>query len=303
MQINWLNWLMLLGLSAIWGSSFILMKLGMYTSEHTPIFSSNQVAALRMTIAGIALLPWSISAFKKLKNKKDLAPLFIVGLCGNFLPAFLFTYAETGLSSGYTGMLNSFTPIFAIIIGFVVFGNKLNQFQITGLIVGTIGITGLSLAGNPDNLEADALHILAVILATLFYAVSMNTLKFKLSHLSGIDITSIAFLLVLPPALILAFFTGSTETITHNPNATQGLLAITTLSVVGTAFAVFIFSVLIARSTLLFSSSVTYLIPIFAAFIGLGFGEQLNLYQFLSMAVVLSGVYIANVMGRPRKKS
>lgn len=293
---------MLLGLSAIWGSSFILMKLGMFTDEHAPIFSSNQVAALRMTFAGIALLPWSIPAFKKLKDKKDLIPLFIVGLSGNFLPAFLFTYAETGLSSGYTGMLNSFTPIFAIIIGFIVFGNKLNRFQITGLIVGTIGITGLSFAGNPNNLEADTLHIFAVILATLFYAISMNTLKFKLPHLSGINITSIAFLLVLPPAILLAFLTDTAGTVTSNPHATQGLLAIITLSVVGTAFAVFIFSVLISRATLLFSSSVTYLIPIFAAFIGLAFGEQLNLYQFLSMAVVLSGVYIANVLGRPRKK-
>lgn len=303
MQINWVNWLMLIGLSAIWGSSFILMKLGMYTNDHDLIFTNNQVAAMRMTIAGTVLLPWSISAFKRLKSTKDLLPLFIVGLCGNFLPAFLFTYAETGLSSGYTGMLNSFTPIFAILIGFVLFNNKLNQYQITGLIVGTIGITGLSLAGNPDNLEADALHVLAVILATLFYAISMNTIKFKLPHLSGIDITSIAFSLILIPALILTYLNDTHSAVMYNQHALQGLSAIFVLSVIGTAFAVFIFSVLISRSSLLFSSSVTYLIPIFAAFIGLGFGEQLNLYQFLSMTVVLSGIYIANVMGRQRKKS
>lgn len=301
MQINWMNWLMLLGLSAIWGSSFILMKLSMYTSSHEEIFSSNQVAALRMTIAGIALLPWSVNAFRKLKNKKDLLPLLVVGLSGNFLPAFLFTYAETGLSSGYTGMLNSFTPIFTILIGFLLFGNKLNQLQFTGLIVGTVGIVGLSLAGNTNNLEGDLIHILAVVLATLFYAISMNTLKFKLPHLSGIDITSIAFSLVLAPAIFFLFATDTSTTLLNNPHVSQGLLAVTILGVVGTAFAVFIFSILVTRSTLLFSSSVTYLIPIFASVIGLGFGEHLNLFQFASMGIILTGVYIANVLGRPKK--
>lgn len=301
MQINWLNWLMLLGLSAIWGSSFILMKLSMYTDAHEVIFSSNQVAALRMSIAGIALLPWALKAFRRVSNKKDLLPLLIVGLSGNFLPAFLFTYAETGLSSGYTGMLNSFTPIFAIIIGFLLFGNKLNQYQLIGLIIGTIGITGLSLAGNLNNLEGDFIHILAVVLATLFYGISMNTLKFRLSHLSGIDITSIAFSLVLLPSLALLFITDTGSAISTNENATQGLIAVTILGVLGTAFAVFIFSLLVARSSLMFSSSVTYLIPIFASLIGIAFSEQLNGYQFASMAVILSGVYIANVMGRQRK--
>lgn len=294
---------MLIGLSAIWGSSFILMKLGMYSDSHEVIFTSNQVASLRMLIAGLALLPWSIIALKKLKNYKDLFPLFIVGLCGNFLPAYLFTYAETGLSSGYTGMLNSFTPIFAILIGFIAFRNKLNSYQIIGLIIGTIGIVSLSLSGDEQTMYGDLQHVLAVVLATFFYGISMNTIKFKLGHLKGIDITSIAFGLMLIPSLI---FTGLTDThinFVESPAALKGLFYITILSVVGTAFAVFLFSVLIARASLLFSSSVTYLIPIFASVIGLGFGEQLNSIQFISMAIVLSGIYIANVLGRPKKQA
>lgn len=303
MKINWVNWAMLIGLSAIWGSSFILMKLGMYSDSHEVIFTSNQVASLRMLIAGLALLPWSIIALKKLKNYKDLFPLFIVGLCGNFLPAYLFTYAETGLSSGYTGMLNSFTPIFAILIGFIAFRNKLNSYQIIGLIIGTIGIVSLSLSGDEQTMYGDLQHVLAVVLATFFYGISMNTIKFKLGHLKGIDITSIAFGLMLIPSLI---FTGLTDThinFVESPAALKGLFYITILSVVGTAFAVFLFSVLIARASLLFSSSVTYLIPIFASVIGLGFGEQLNSIQFISMAIVLSGIYIANVLGRPKKQA
>jgi len=300
MQINWLNWIMLLGLSAIWGSSFILMKLGMYTEGHETIFSSNQVAALRMTIAGLTLLPWSLKSFRNLKNLKNLFPLAIVGLCGNFFPAFLFTYAETGLSSGYTGMLNSFTPIFAIIIGFTFFKNRLNSYQIIGLVIGTVGITSLSLSGEENDLQASFFHIGSVILATLCYAISMNTIKFKLSHLKGLEITSMAFSLVLVPSAILLTITDTASVFTVSEHALEGLTYITILSVVGTAFAVFIFSVLITRSSLLFSSSVTYLIPIFAALIGLMFDEKLNAMQFLSMGIVLTGIYVANVLGRKK---
>ncbi len=291
---------MLLGLSAIWGSSFILMKLGMYTESHETIFSSNQVASLRITIAGLTLLPWSLKSFKNLKNIKDLLPLAVVGLCGNFFPAFLFTYAETGLSSGYTGMLNSFTPIFAIIIGFIFFKNRLNKYQVIGLLIGTIGITLLSLSGEKTNLEASFIHIGSVILATLCYAISMNAIKFKLSHLKGLEITSMAFSLVLIPSAILLSVTDTTSVFTTSEHALEGLAYIIILSVIGTAFAVFIFSVLIARSSLLFSSSVTYLIPIFAALIGLMFNEKLSAKQFLSMGVVLIGIYVANVLGRKK---
>lgn len=291
---------MLLGLSAIWGSSFILMKLGMYTEGHETIFSSNQVAALRMTIAGLTLLPWSLKSFRNLKNLKNLFPLAIVGLCGNFFPAFLFTYAETGLSSGYTGMLNSFTPIFAIIIGFTFFKNRLNSYQIIGLVIGTVGITSLSLSGEENDLQASFFHIGSVILATLCYAISMNTIKFKLSHLKGLEITSMAFSLVLVPSAILLTITDTASVFTVSEHALEGLTYITILSVVGTAFAVFIFSVLITRSSLLFSSSVTYLIPIFAALIGLMFDEKLNAMQFLSMGIVLTGIYVANVLGRKK---
>lgn len=291
---------MLLGLSAIWGSSFILMKLGMYTEGHETIFSNNQVAALRMTIAGLTLLPWSLKSFRNLKNLKNLFPLAIVGLCGNFFPAFLFTYAETGLSSGYTGMLNSFTPIFAIIIGFTFFKNRLNSYQIIGLVIGTVGITSLSLSGEENDLQASFFHIGSVILATLCYAISMNTIKFKLSHLKGLEITSMAFSLVLVPSAILLTITDTASVFTVSEHALEGLTYITILSVVGTAFAVFIFSVLITRSSLLFSSSVTYLIPIFAALIGLMFDEKLNAMQFLSMGIVLTGIYVANVLGRKK---
>ena len=77
--------------------------------------------------------------------------------------------------------------------------------------------------------------------------------------------------------------------------AYQGIFYIIILSIVGTALAVVLFNRIIAFSSALFASSVTYFIPIVAVLIGFTFGETINLWQVLSMLIVLSGVIIANV--------
>jgi drug/metabolite transporter (DMT)-like permease len=73
------------------------------------------------------------------------------------------------------------------------------------------------------------------------------------------------------------------------------LLAISILAIVGTAFAVDLFNVLIAGSTVLFSSSVTYFIPIIAILIGFIMGEETNSYQVISLLIILTGIFIANL--------
>ena len=292
------NWGLLLILATIWGSSFILMKRGMFTSDSEPIFSAAQVGALRMTIAGIVLLPFAIRNLKHIQNLKEVILLGIVGLSGNFFPAFLFTYAQTGISSGYSGMLNSFTPIFTLLISFFVFKNRLTYIQLIGLFIGTIGIILLILSGNHPNenlqFSGSLLPVLAVVLATLCYAISLTTIKFTLQKFKAIEITSLAFFIVLFPSLIAFFQLDTIQTIKSNPHAMEGLGFISILSIVGTAFAVLLFNKLISNSSPLFSSSVTYFIPIVAVLIGMSIGEHINILQIGAMTIVLLGVFIAN---------
>lgn len=295
------SWLLLIILSCIWGSSFILMKLGMHTTSGEEIFSHQQVAALRMSMAGLVLIPFAIKALHYLKSWKNILRLAIVGFCGNFFPAFLFTFAETGISSGYAGMLNSFTPIFALVIGFSFFKNRLTPTQIIGVTIGTLGIISLTLSGSDVSLTGSWLHIGAVILATLCYAISLNTIKYTLQHIKGTHITALSFLIILAPSLIMTLLSGSVETIQHNEFAMQGLGFIAILSVVGTAFAVAIFNILISNSSVLSASSVTYLIPVVAVIIGLAFNEHINIYQIGSMLIILSGVFVANYLPRLMK--
>lgn len=278
------------------------MKLGMETTSGEEIFNHDQVASIRMSLAGLFLLPFALPAIKKL-SLKNLRLLAIVGFFGNFFPAFLFTFSETGISTGYTGMLNSCTPIFTLLIGFTVFKNRLNNIQIIGVIIGTMGILGLTYAGQNLSIKGNWTHITAVIIATFCYAVSLNTIKYTLQHMKSTEITALSFMIILLPSIITSLFNGSINTLQSNPHALTGLGFIVILSAIGTAFAVFLFNKLISNSSILFASSVTYLIPIVAILIGIGFSERINSLQILFMLIILSGVFVANVIGRIKSQS
>jgi len=296
------NWGMLLFLAVIWGSSFLLMKRGMIDKvSGEAIFNNNQVGALRMLLASAVLLPLGVKHWRSFNSVKIVLSLSIVAFLGNFLPAFLFTYAETGISSGYAGMLNSCTPIFTLIIGTLFFKQPLVRLQVFGVVIGTLGIIWLVNGVSVVDTSGSVWHVLAVVLATLFYASSVNTIKYNLSGIKPLKITAMAFSLSFVPALLLFFYFDTPETILTNPHASSALGYISVLALIGTAFSVVIFNILIANSSALFASSVTYFIPIVALLIGLWDGEIMSIYQVLAMMVILSGVYIANILGKRKE--
>ncbi len=294
MKISAKYWLLLLLLSLIWGSSFILMKTAMYNDEGASIFSSNQVATLRILIASIALLPFGLFAIRKVNFKKDLFSFVIVALCGNLLPAFLFTYAETGITSGLAGMLNSTTPIFTIFIALIIFNDQISARQFTGAFIGVLGVTALIYFGKQNSLSGEWSHIISVVCATLCYAISLSVIRYKLSHYKSLDIASVAFLLLLFPAIGLFFLEDTISVFKNTEDVRNGFGSILILSLVGTALALFIFNTIIKNTSALFASSVTYFIPIVAVIIGLFFNERINGLQIGGMLIALMGVFIAN---------
>lgn len=297
------NWGMLLLLAVVWGSSFILMKRGMVDKPSGEvIFDNNQVAAMRMLIAAVVMLPFGVRHFGLIKSRKNLLHLLIVAFLGNFFPAFLFTYAETGISSGYAGMLNSCTPVFTILIGVLIFKQPLIKLQVIGVLVGAVGVVWLVNSVSVVDTSGTILHVLAVVIATLCYASSVNVIRYGLAHIKPLKITAIAFSFSFIPALILFFYFDTPVTFQTNIYAFQGFGYVVVLAVVGTALSVIVFNQLIAQSSALFASSVTYFIPIVAAIIGFWDGEVLSVWQVIAMFVVLLGVYVANVVGKKRRE-
>ena len=272
----------------------MLMKKGMYGPNGATIFSAPQVASLRILLASLSLLPFALPFIKKLYYRKNLLPFLGVGLCGNLIPAFLFTYAETGISSGMAGMLNSFTPIFTLLVGLIIFRVPLKLIQVIGAAIGTVGIILLVLLGKSNVLSGNTEHILAVVTATFLYGLSLNLIKQRLSEFSPLEITSLTFTSILLPSLIAFIYFGTPSVIMTNPEAGPAFFYISILGVIGTAMAVFLFNGIIKNSSALFASSVTYLIPIVAVIIGFYFSEEITWYQVGSMAIVLLGVFIVN---------
>jgi drug/metabolite transporter (DMT)-like permease len=288
---NLKNWGLLILLSLIWGSSFILIKRGL------EIFSPGEVGAYRIVAAAIFLLPLSIPRVKNL-SRKQILNLLIVGLVGSFIPAFLFAKAQTQLSSSLTGVLNALTPLFVVVIGALFFSSKITIRNGIGLGIAFIGVLVLVTVkegaefGAFDDINAYALF---VILACVCYGFNLNLVKYRFEKLKPLEITTISLLVVLPLALIyLMAGTNFSYKVVHVKGAMEALGYLTLLGVFGTALALILFNIMVKKVSPIFASSVTYLIPIVAIFWGILDGEVLQFGHYIGIAAVILGVWFGN---------
>ena len=269
----------LLLLAFIWGSSFILMKIALFDGVDQPVYPAMDVAALRMLFAGLALLPVAIAQISKVPKDKFIWILG-VGTFGNLFPAYLFTSAQTELASGITGMLNSLTPLFTVIIAVLLFKTAFSLRQLAGLIVGFIGaIILISDGGNllqvfSSESEISIVACGKVALATMFYGCSVNILKNKLVDVNSTTIASIALAMVMPVAVVALMGSDVIDIFMNHEHGVKGMSAVVVLAVIGTAAALVVFNALIKWTDALTASSVTYVIPVFAAMWGWIDGED-----------------------------
>ena len=282
------RWMVLIFLAFIWGSSFILMKIGLVKIPH------NEMGALRILIASLALLPFGVRHWKSVEPKL-WKYLVVVGLCGSGVPAFLFAYAQSHISSSLAGMLNSLVPIFTLLLGIAFFQSGVKIIQIVGVLTGLIG--SFFLLYQPGlKFDSNSWYGLYIVVATVCYATSVNTIKRYLSHMSSAVITSVSLFTVGPVCgLYLLFFTGFTERFSFEKDFIISFLCICTLAIFGTGLAIVVFNMLIKRVSALYASSVTYLIPVVAIFWGLVDGETISLIQIGGMTCILGGIYLINV--------
>jgi drug/metabolite transporter (DMT)-like permease len=291
MKVNTKNpYFLLTILAIIWGSSFILMKEGLKT------FSSYEVAAFRILLAGLSLLPFV--KWRKLEIKKgDFKYFALSGILGSGIPAFLFTAAQTKISSSLAGALNSLTPIFTLLVGVLFLGVPFRKLNLLGALIGILGAFFLIFQ---KGVHFEFQHALLVVLATLFYGINVNLIKHKLQHypslvlaalpLAIIAVGGLSILIFLQPRLHIADF----QTI-------KSISAIALLSIVGTAISLVLFNQLIQQTTAVFASSVTYLIPLVALLWGLMFHESISLFQVVGMGLILVAIWLIRKKKEIRK--
>lgn len=283
MNANKEKWILLIILTIIWGSSFILIKKSL---EH---FNPFQVGALRVLIAGIVLMPIAISKYK-LFPKKHIKWLVLAAFTGNFIPMFLFPIAETEISSSIAGIINSMMPIFVIIAGALVWKFETTKQQIIGVCISFTGVCLLAFGGG-DGTELKLIPIVLLLLATLCYAISTTTVKSKLMELSSTILSAFVFSFVLFfPSLIALSLTGFFSEFTFSKDVMTGLMFVSLLSVFGTGLAMTLNYRLLKVSTPLFASTVTLLMPIVAIIWGILDGEKLTVMQFVGASIIIAGL-------------
>ncbi|MGD1847176.1 MAG: DMT family transporter [Salibacteraceae bacterium] len=282
-----MNWLTLAVLAFVWGSSFILMEKGLET------FDSFEVGALRVFLAFLVLSPVALLHLKEIP-RKAIGPLLVVGLCGNGIPAFLFTTAQTQIASSFAGMLNSLVPLFALLIGVLFLAKRAKIKAWLGVLLGLVGAIVLFISKGTEDLFANGFYGLLVVLATICYAVSVNVIHHYLADMRSIVITAVALLMVGPISGVYLLFTDIGTDITTKPEGWNSVMYIAFLGIFGTAAAVALFNWLIKRTSVLFATSVTYLIPIVAIFWGFLADEDIGYGQLQGLALILGGVYLTN---------
>ncbi len=287
MRDNQLRWIILVILSLIWGSSFILIKKALQG------FTPFQVGAFRILITAFLLLVVGGQSIKKI-NKTQWKYVFWTAILGSFIPAFAYAIALKGIDSSVASVLNSLLPLFTIIFGALLFGFAFRRIQLMGIVIGFIGTGILIFKGAELNPEQNYWYAIFAITSTLGYSFNVNIIKKHLNELDALSITTGNFLILILPALIVLYFTNFFTDFELNEITKRSLGIVAVLALFCTAIAKVLYNKLIQLSSPVFSSSVTYLIPIVAIMWGFLDGEKFEVSQFVAASIILGGVYLAN---------
>jgi len=281
------NWLLFVVLSLIWGSSFILMKIGL---QHLTAYD---VASIRILSAGIVLLPFARTAWKQVPQNK-VGTVIIAGLVGNFFPAFLYCIAEIKIDSSLAAILNALTPLCTIVIGVIFFQLRTTTTKIMGVLIGFFGLVLLPFAQKEQINFTNFGYSTLVLIATLCYGLNGHIVNRYLRDTSSIQIAALSFSSFIPICILILAYSGFFKLDLLHDGIPFSVLAAVVLGIMGTAIATIWFYMLVKSAGAIFASLVTYGIPFTAIIWGFLYGESINLLEILCLALILAGVYLSS---------
>lgn len=277
-------------LSAIWGSSFLFIKLGLLGG-----MGPLTLVMLRLLLGSAAMGLLARRLGESIpRSGRILAIIFLVALVNNTLPFSLITWGEQFIPSGLAAILNSTVPLFAVVIShFALADERFSWQRVAGVGLGFAGVAALFA---PDllsqGLSGAVIGQLAIILASLGYATGSVIARKHLHDVPAATLSALqlgfALLWVTLPALCLE----RPWTLSPTPMA---WFAAAWLGLLGTGFAYLLFFRLLKSIGATPTTMVTYVIPIFAVIFGTLFlEERLYWMQLAALMCIFAGVWLVN---------
>ena len=275
------DYLMLIMLSAIWGASFLFLRIS------SPVFGPFFLIEMRVVSALLVLLPVCIVMGKSHEILSNWRPIFLLSLCNMTIPFCLLAYATLSIGAGFASIINSTVPFFTAIIAFAFWRQRLSLLAIVGMFIGFSGVVLLMIVySGPLSLNASLLPIAAGIVGSIFYGLAINLMAQYLPAVSGVAITtgSLMFssLTLLPLALWKMPEVMPTGSI---------WLSVLALGIICTGFAFVLFYRLISRIGSNLAVTNTFMIPLFSLFwANLFLAEEVTFSMLFACTLVLTGV-------------
>jgi drug/metabolite transporter (DMT)-like permease len=285
----WLPYLALVGLALIWGASFLFIKVAVRDM-------SPEVLVLIRASAGFLALAMLFASMRRRLLPADwrrrVLPFTVMGITGGILPWIAIAWGEERISSGLASILNSTTPLWAaVLIFWVIPAERPSVLNYAGVLIGLAGVVILVVPDISSGGLGDGLGALAVVLASLSYAVNalyqrrklrgMSVYEVSLGQLAATAVIAIPIAAPSLPALHIAL---------------PSMAAVVALGVGGSGVAYLLYFYMMNTLGPVRATGVTLLVPITAVFWGVVLlHEALSLTIIIGMVVILAGIVLTNV--------
>jgi len=279
---------LLVALSAIWGSSFLFIKVGVEELEPAVVVCG------RLLVGALVLLLVALARGGLSGLRAMLVPIAVLGALNNALPYWLLGFAETRIDSGLAAVIQAAAPIFTVLLAIRIDpSQRVTGLRLAGVGLGFVGVA--LLVGLQEG--GELLGAVAVVGTALCYAVSVLYAGRAIRSFSPLDVSigqlSVGALLTLPAALV--------QWPAETPSA-KVVGAVLVLGVLGTGVAYLLYFALIVRAGASRAILVTYLVPAFALVYGwLILGEAVTPSALAGLALILGGTALATG-GRLRRR-
>ena len=274
-------------LAALWGSSFLFMRIGAHE------FGALPTAGLRVMIATLFLLPLLLWRGLGPQLAQHWQKVLFVGVFNSAIPFACFTYALLSISTGLSAILNAGVPLFGALVAWVWLKDRPHRLRVLGLLIGFAGVALLAWDKASFKPDASGLSsgwaVLACLLACLCYALSASYTK---RYLGGLPALVTATGSQLGASLCLAL-PGIWLWPAHNPGA-GAWLAVLALGVLCTGVAYILYFWLIENVGPARALTVTFVLPVFAVIYGWIFlNETVSPWMLFCAAIIICGTALS----------